>query len=192
MPRRVANPPNPWSSQQVEWLEERPPVELEVYEEEAKSIVAENDSPDIGFRFGVNPYRGCFHGCSYCLSGDTTVLMADGSLRAMSAISAGDAVIGTRPDGRYRRYVRTQVLDHWRTMRRAHRITLEDGTAIVASEDHRFLTERGWKYVRPLERDDGQRPHLTSNNRLRGFGAFASPPLDEGEYRRGYICGMVR
>jgi DNA repair photolyase len=32
----------------------------------SQSIVAENDSPDVGFRWSVNPYRGCAHGCSYC------------------------------------------------------------------------------------------------------------------------------
>jgi len=34
--------------------------------DESKSIVSENDSPDIPYRFNVNPYRGCSHGCSYC------------------------------------------------------------------------------------------------------------------------------
>jgi DNA repair photolyase len=65
-PRAVSNPPNPWLSQHVEWLEEPPTAELAVYEEEARSIVAENDSPDLGFRFSVNPYRGCYHACAYC------------------------------------------------------------------------------------------------------------------------------
>jgi DNA repair photolyase len=32
----------------------------------SQSIVSENDSPDVGFRYSVNPYRGCAHGCSYC------------------------------------------------------------------------------------------------------------------------------
>lgn len=71
MPRPVANPPNPWATQHVEWLEEPPQVQLEVYEEEARSILSENDSPDIPFRFSVNPYRGCFHGCSYCYARPT-------------------------------------------------------------------------------------------------------------------------
>ncbi len=31
-----------------------------------RSIITENDSPDIGFRFSINPYRGCEHGCAYC------------------------------------------------------------------------------------------------------------------------------
>jgi DNA repair photolyase len=36
-----------------------------------QSIVTENASPDIPFRFGLNPYRGCEHGCSYCFARPT-------------------------------------------------------------------------------------------------------------------------
>jgi DNA repair photolyase len=32
----------------------------------SRSIVARNESPDIGFETSVNPYRGCEHGCAYC------------------------------------------------------------------------------------------------------------------------------
>lgn len=34
--------------------------------DQSKSIVASNSSPDVGFNYSVNPYRGCSHGCSYC------------------------------------------------------------------------------------------------------------------------------
>ncbi len=71
MPRPVSNPPNPWQSVHAEWLGEPPAAELEVFEEEARSIIAENESPDIGFRFSINPYRGCFHACSYCYARPT-------------------------------------------------------------------------------------------------------------------------
>lgn len=65
--KRVRNPPNPWRSSQVEWIDAPPPLaELEIYEEEAKTVLSENDSPDVGFRFSLNPYRGCFHACAYC------------------------------------------------------------------------------------------------------------------------------
>jgi DNA repair photolyase len=37
-----------------------------VTEEEARSIIARNDSPDIPFEQSINPYRGCEHGCVYC------------------------------------------------------------------------------------------------------------------------------
>jgi DNA repair photolyase len=66
MPRPVSNPPNPWSSTHVEYLEEAPAATLQVFEEQARSIVSANDSPDLSFRFSVNPYRGCIHACAYC------------------------------------------------------------------------------------------------------------------------------
>lgn len=42
----------------------RPPTEY--YPDDSQSIIATNNSPDIPFRYSVNPYRGCAHGCSYC------------------------------------------------------------------------------------------------------------------------------
>ena len=64
--RLVDNPPNPYLSDQREWLEPPPEAKLEVYEEHAKTIITQNDSPDISFRWSVNPYRGCQHSCAYC------------------------------------------------------------------------------------------------------------------------------
>ena len=69
--RPVQNPPNPFDSVEREWLDAPPDVRLEVYEETAKSILSENDSPDIPFRWSVNPYRGCFHACAYCYARPT-------------------------------------------------------------------------------------------------------------------------
>ncbi|MEO6708041.1 MAG: PA0069 family radical SAM protein [Planctomycetota bacterium] len=71
MQRPVSNPPNPWSSTHVEWLGEPPQAQLTVYEEEARSILAQNDSPDIPFRWSLNPYRGCQHACAYCYARPT-------------------------------------------------------------------------------------------------------------------------
>jgi DNA repair photolyase len=64
----ISNPPNPWASTDVEYLAEEPPpeVKLEVYEDHSRTILATNDSPDVGFKWSVNPYRGCFHACAYC------------------------------------------------------------------------------------------------------------------------------
>ena len=59
----------------------------------------------------------------------------------------GDEIYGTERRGSYRRYVRTRVLDHWTSVKPAFRVVLEDGTELIASGDHRFLTRRGWKHV---------------------------------------------
>jgi DNA repair photolyase len=37
----------------------------------SRSIVTENDSPDVPFRYSINPYKGCSHGCSYCYARPT-------------------------------------------------------------------------------------------------------------------------
>src|SRR5438105_7078528 len=69
--RPVSNPPNPWLSTEVEYLEEIPEAKLETYQDLTREILASNDSPDVGFRWSVNPYRGCFHGCAYCYARPT-------------------------------------------------------------------------------------------------------------------------
>lgn len=189
----VANPQNRFSSTFTEYeLEENPGAPLEVYEDHSRSILATNDSPDVGFRWSVNPYRGCFHACSYCLAGDTPILMADGSTRPLRGIRVGDAIYGTEVRGRYRHYVRTEVVAHWQTIKRAYRVRLADGTELVASADHRFLTERGWKHVTGTEQGRARRPFLTTGNRMLGVGAFAPTAPVSDDYRHGYLIGLGR
>jgi len=64
--RVVSNPPNPFESQHRELLEPAPQARLEVYEDATREILSRNESPDLPFRWSVNPYRGCFHACAYC------------------------------------------------------------------------------------------------------------------------------
>ena len=77
-------------------------------------------------------------------------------------------------------------------MKPAYRVTLADGTSLIASADHRFLTDRGWKHVIGAEQGPGQRPFLTTNNKLIGIGGFVEPPKQSQDYRRGYLTGMLR
>jgi DNA repair photolyase len=65
-PVPLSNPPNPWATTEVEYLDGAPEVRLEVYEDHTRQILSKNDSPDVGFTWSVNPYRGCFHACAYC------------------------------------------------------------------------------------------------------------------------------
>src|SRR6266508_5901649 len=87
---------------------------IEFYEVEAKSIL--NRVPAASrmlFEWTINVYRGCSHSCTYCLGGDTPVLMADGRTKPLVELRVGDAIYGTFWDGKHRRYVITQVLAHW-------------------------------------------------------------------------------
>jgi DNA repair photolyase len=172
--------------------DEEPGRETVFLRDTSRSIIARNSSSDIGFDASINPYRGCEHGCVYCLSGDTSVLMADGGTRRLEDLRIGDELYGTARRGWYRRYVKTRVLAHWSVNKPAYRITLEDGTALIAGGDHRFLTERGWKFVTRAEWGKDQRPYLTTNNKLMGTGAFAQPSPETLDYKRGYLCGLAR
>jgi len=64
--RVIANPQNPFESHHRELLEPPSQVTLEVYEDETRDILSRNESPDLPFRWSLNPYRGCFHACAYC------------------------------------------------------------------------------------------------------------------------------
>jgi DNA repair photolyase len=190
--RPTANPANRFASTSIEYDpgDGPRPSSITLLEDHSRSILSHNDSPDLGFSWSVNPYRGCVHACVYCTHPDTPILLGDGRTRTIAELKVGDEIYGTRFDGKYRRYVRTKVLDHWEVVKPAYRVTLADGTELVASGDHRFFTDRGWKHVLPAV--TGQRPFLTPNNSLVGTGQFASPPLESAPYRAGYLCGMIR
>jgi DNA repair photolyase len=168
-------------------------LETRFYEVRARSIL--NRVPDkspMPFRWTINPYRGCTHACTYCVGPDTQVLLADGRTKHIADLDIGDSICGTVREGSYRRFTTTQVLDKWSSIKPAFAIGLQDGTELIASEDHRFLTRRGWKHVIGSEAGPLQRPHLTLGSRLLGpGGCVAAPTLDE-DYRRGYLCGMIR
>jgi len=52
-----------WDADSADGLANR---RIEYLPDDSKTIVTENDSPDVSFRYSVNPYRGCVHGCAYC------------------------------------------------------------------------------------------------------------------------------
>ena len=54
-----------------EYLRKRHSRPIEYLPDDSKTIVASNNSPDIPFRYSVNPYRGCAHACSYCYARPT-------------------------------------------------------------------------------------------------------------------------
>jgi DNA repair photolyase len=161
------------------------------HEVRAKSVL--NKVPGqsrMPFQWTVNPYRGCSHGCRYCLAGDTPILMADGRTKPLSELRVGDRIYGTELAGNRRRYVTTRVLAHWTTVKPAFRLTLRDGTQLIASGEHRFLTDQGWRHVAGGACKD-QRLVLQPGDRLVGTGRFATAPKGGAEYQCGYLAGVA-
>src|SRR3982751_782457 len=66
------NPPNRFevlhieADSEDEHDPERPPRRTMYLRDFTQTIIAHNDSPDVGFDSSINPYRGCEHGCIYC------------------------------------------------------------------------------------------------------------------------------
>jgi DNA repair photolyase len=168
-------------------------VSTRFYEVRAKSILNRvPEASQMPFRWTINPYRGCAHACTYCGSGETPILLASGRHKPLADLDIGDEIYGTVGGPRYRRYARTTVLDRWITIKPAYRVVLADDTELIVSGDHRLLSDRGWKHVCNTARGEPDRPHLTTRNHLIGTGAFAPQPTHNADYRRGYLCGIVR
>ena len=167
-------------------------VPTRFYEVRAKSIL--NRVPaasQMPFRWTINPYRGCTHACIYCQSGDTRVL--HGRRAGARAARLRSATRSTEPPARDVPQVRRDEV--WTSGRASSRRTgceLEDGTELLASDEHRFLTRRGWKHV--IGSENGRASTAASDRRLSaaGSGRLGRPPGTTHDYRRGYLCGMIR
>lgn len=69
------NPPNRFERLHIDregWTDpDDPPPRTILLNDTTRSILAYNDSPDVGFNVGINPYRGCEHACVYCYARPT-------------------------------------------------------------------------------------------------------------------------
>src|SRR5262249_25138010 len=137
-----ANPPNRYESLHIE-PDGTPDgdVPTQYYRDASRSVLAENDSPDVGFRFSLNPYRGCEHGCIYSLPLETPILHADMGWRPISGARVGDVSAGFDdiPRTGSTRRVRLAVVEAVRWSRRPTVRLVTEGGELVTTEDHRWL-----------------------------------------------------
>jgi DNA repair photolyase len=144
-----------------------------------------------------NVYSGCDHGCAYCLTGDTLVYLADLRAIPISELKPGDILLGVSQEGAFftnsHKYVPSVVEHIWTTRKPVYEVELENGSTVRCSGDHRWLTDRGWKYTTgSMCTSPNQRPYLTTNNKVRITGKPIPTPAPTDEYRRGYLSGIIR
>ena len=83
-----------------------------------------------------------------CLHVDETVLMSDGRRIRIADVKIGDEVVSFHPETF--KTSNTKVINQYvrSTDKQIFKITTEDGRSIIATEDHKFMTTRGWLQVK--------------------------------------------
>lgn len=143
--------------------------------------------------FRMDMYRGCDFGCRYCLSGDTYISMYDGTFKQLKDIKVGDVLYGVTFINDHHKMTKSTVKNVWTVEKKAYEITLANGVKLVCSGDHRWLTNRGWKYTVGSMCGENQRPYITTNNRMVGFDNLSFDTMEEtDDFKLGYLSGIIR
>ncbi|RTL37925.1 MAG: PA0069 family radical SAM protein [Burkholderiales bacterium] len=95
-----------WGTLDQAAVEEHLAPATHVIEEQAKSILSRNQSPDISFDYSINPYRGCEHGCIYCFARPTHSYLnlspgLDFETRLIAKVNAAERLRETLASPRY-------------------------------------------------------------------------------------------
>jgi DNA repair photolyase len=162
---------------------ESPAPGTEFIPDRSKSIIATNDSPDVGFGASINPYRGCEHGCIYCLAADTLVLYADMTWRPIADVRPGDLLMGfdEYPQPGETRKLRKATVEAVRFSRRRTMRVITDRTQVFATPDHRWLQSWDFRWSRT--------DRLSPGKVLRYVPFVEQEKLDD-DYRIGYLAGI--
>lgn len=181
------NPPNRFEPLHVErddWTDpDDPGPETVLLRDHSRTILACNNSPDVPFTYSINPYRGCEHGCTYCLAPDTPVLYADFSWQPLGEVRPGDVLAGfdeyPRP-GKMRRFRKAVVEDVWWSKRPTVRLVSRHSD-VVTTSDHRWL-DGSSRWTRTQ--------HLSRGRELRYLPVVDGEDTDD-DYRLGYITALT-
>jgi DNA repair photolyase len=152
-----------WGTLEQSVLDRPMPAATQVIEEQVRSILSANDSPDVGFDLSINPYRGCEHGCIYCYARPTHSYLdlspgIDFETRIVAKSNAAEKLreAFARPDYRPRMLNLGSVTDAYQPAER--RLALTRGVIeVLAEARHAFsvitksaLIERDLDLIAPM------------------------------------------
>src|SRR6266508_1431177 len=137
------------------------------------------------FKWSLNPYRGCAHGCRYCLVPDTPVLYADMTWRPIGNVQPGDVLVGfdEHPTPKRYRYFRPATVEATWWSKRPTRRIVTDRSEVLTTDEHRWLRgdREWWTSTR----------HLGPDRLLRHFGIEMDGGDEGTDYRAGYVIGIT-
>jgi len=182
------NPPNRFERLHLEregWTDpDDPPPETVLLDDATRSLLVRNGSPDVGFDVGINPYRGCAHGCAYCLSPETPVLYADMIWRPLGYVKVGHVLLGfdEYPAPGYTRKLRPAMVENvWWSKQKTHRIIL-DSSEVISTGNHMWLQASAFRWSRTEQ--------LRPGRWLRLMPVVENEGIDL-DYKVGYIAGLT-
>jgi hypothetical protein len=189
------NPPNRFETVHLEpddWVDPDDPEparpQTQILRDSTREILSQNDSPDLSFEHGINVYRGCSHGCVYCLSAGTPVLHSDLVWRPIGEVREGDELVSVdeypalgRRRGSTRKLRKAVVEAVWWSRKPTLRLVTEHAE-VLATSDHRWLQSRAFPWSRTEQ--------LSPSRSLRRLSVDPEEPEDH-DYRVGYIGGVT-
>lgn len=168
----------------------------ELYKPKGKALETAQAVLEIKNPMACNVAMGCSNKCLYCVSGDTLVLMGDLTTKKIKNVKIGDKIIGLNKlknkQSHSLKLVKTTVLNKFQVRKIPYKIYLENGTILICSDEHRWLTNRGWKYTIGKMQGRKRRKYLTCQNKIRGTGSLLETPKITEDYMKGYLSGMIR
>ena len=143
--------------------------------------------------FSWNPIKGlCLHHCSYCVDGNSLILMADSSWKKMIDIKIGDKIIGVkfnkrnRGDNRCGEFVETIVKNKMQRIAKSIELIVKNDNiieSIIISEDHRLLSSDHNKWTTPI--------NFNLKTKLKGIKTKPELFKINDEYKKDWLSGMI-
>ena len=165
--------------------ERAPALATRYYRDPSRTLIARNESPDVGFNASINPYRGCSHGCVYCVGPETPVLCADLVWRPIGELRAGDELVGfdefPPAPGRARKLRRARVEATWWSRKPTRRLITRNAE-VITTDEHRWLQAQSFRWSTTEQ--------LAPGRLLRSMKITERESVDE-DYRIGYFAGMT-
>ena len=107
----------------------------------------------LGVNIPFSDHNQSPRNCYQCLNENETVLMSNGKYKKIKDIKIGDEVVCFNPENKIFEY--THVINHYNriTGKLVYKINLVSGRIIIATDDHKFITNNGWCEVKDFNKN---------------------------------------